>query len=152
HRAAELYRAAAEAGDAPAQDMLSWMLLEGEIMPPDYIEAKRWAEAAAVHGIASSMTRLGMIYHNALGVERDAAVAASWWDKAAARGDADAQAMLGAAFHLGAGVPRDPVVALTWLLRGQKGGSQLAAPFLNPVRTALPPAELARANQLAELP
>src|SRR5262245_47482741 len=29
-RAAELYRAAAEQGDAPAQDMLSWMLLEGD--------------------------------------------------------------------------------------------------------------------------
>src|ERR1700674_2931250 len=32
-RAAELYRAAAEKGDGPAQDMLSWMLLEGDIIP-----------------------------------------------------------------------------------------------------------------------
>ena len=32
-RAAELYRAAAEQGDGPAQDMLSWMLLEGERRP-----------------------------------------------------------------------------------------------------------------------
>ena len=29
-RAAELFRAAAEAGDGLAQDMLSWMLLEGD--------------------------------------------------------------------------------------------------------------------------
>ncbi len=49
------------------------------------------------------MTRLGMIFHNALGVERDANAAADWWRKGATRGDADAQAMLGAAYHLGSG-------------------------------------------------
>jgi TPR repeat protein len=98
------------------------------------------------------MTRLGMIYHNALGVERDAATAARWWEKAAVRGDADAQAMLGAAFHLGSGVPRDPVVALSWLMRGEKGGSQLAAPFLGTVRAALAPAQIAHANAIAAQP
>jgi TPR repeat protein len=89
-RAAKLYRAAAEAGDGPAQDMLSWMLLEGEMIALNPVEARDWAEAAAAQGIAAAMTRLGMIHHNALGVERDAATAAKWWDKAAARGDADA--------------------------------------------------------------
>jgi selenocysteine-specific elongation factor len=77
------------------------------------------------------MTRLGMMYHNALGIGRDPAVAATWWAKAAARGDADGQAMLGAAHLLGAGVPRDGVAALAWLLRATAGGSALAAPFLN---------------------
>ena len=62
-----------------------------------------------------SMTRLGMIYHNALGVERDPAEAAQWWQRAAARGDADGQAMLGAACIFGAGVARDPLAALAWL-------------------------------------
>ena len=80
-RAAELYRLAAEQGDGPAQDMLSWMLLEGECVPADAAEARRWALAAAEQGVAASMTRLGMIYHNALGVERDPAVAAAWWQK-----------------------------------------------------------------------
>jgi TPR repeat protein len=132
--------------------MLSWMLLEGEIIAPDHAEARRWAEAAAAQGIAASMTRLGMIHHNALGVERNPSLAAQWWDKAAARGDADAQAMLGAAFHLGAGVARDPVAALAWLLRGHKGGSALAVPFLDAVRASMTPLELARANELAEQP
>ncbi len=88
------------------------MLLEGEVMTPDYVEARRWAELAAARNIASSMTRLGMIFHNALGAERDPAQAAAWWEKAAALGDADGQAMLGAAYHLGAGVARDPGKAL----------------------------------------
>src|SRR5262245_14651009 len=60
-RAAELYGAAAGLGEAPAQDMLSWMLLEGECMPPDADEAHRWALAAAEQGIASAMTRVGML-------------------------------------------------------------------------------------------
>jgi len=75
-RAAELYRLAADAGDGPAQDMLSWMLLEGEIGEPDYDEARRLAEAAAEQGIPQAMTRLGMLHHDALGVERDPAKAA----------------------------------------------------------------------------
>ena len=63
------------------------------------------------------MTRLGLLYNSALGVERDTAAAAEWWSKAARLRDADGQAMLGAAHHLGAGVARDPVAALAWLIR-----------------------------------
>jgi uncharacterized protein len=143
-RAAELYRAAAEIGDAPAQDMLSWMLLEGETAPFEAGEARRWALAAAEQGIA--MTRLGMIYHNALDVDRDPATAATWWTKAAARGDADGQAMLGASHLLGAGVSRDGVAALAWLLRASAGGSALAAPFLNNARSALSSDEITEAE------
>ena len=91
--------------------MLSWMLLEGEIVHDD-AEARKWALGAAKQHVASSMTRLGMIYHNALGVERDATLAAYWWRRGAERGDADGQAMLGAAYYLGAAVQRDPYQAL----------------------------------------
>jgi len=150
-RAAELYRAAAEQGDGPAQDMLSWMLLEGGI-PVDAVEARRWALAAAEHGIASAMTRVGMLYHNALGVERDPVEAACWWRRGAAHGDADGQAMLGAAHTLGSGVPRDPVAALAWLLRAQAGGSTLAASFLAPARAALDAEGAAEAERRAAAP
>jgi TPR repeat protein len=118
--------------------MLSWMLLEGEVMTPDYIEARHWAELAAAKNIASSMTRLGMIYHNALGAGRDPAQAAAWWQRAAALGDADGQAMLGAAYHLGAGVARDPNKALSLLLTAQTNGSALADRFIAAARGALP--------------
>jgi len=150
-RAAELYRSAAEQGDAQAQDMLSWMLLEGAV-DSDYPEARRWAEAAAAQGIASSMTRLGMIFHNALGVERDAAQAAAWWQRGAERGDADGQAMLGAAHYLGAAVARDPVAALTCLIRARAGGSPLATQFFNAARATLSADEIAEAERRAALP
>ena len=98
------------------------------------------------------MTRLGMLYHNALGVARDSVAAAQWWSKAAALGDADGQAMLGAAHHMGAGVERDAVAALAWLLRAQHSGSKLAAPFLPVARAACTPAQRREAEQRVGLP
>ncbi|MGF6174823.1 tetratricopeptide repeat protein [Ensifer sp. 4252] len=150
--AADYYRRAAEKGDAPAQDMLSWMLLEGEIMPPDPAEARHWAERAAEAGIASSMTRLGMLYHNASGVERDPEKAVHWWRRGAMAGDADAQAMLGAACHMGAGTARDSVAALVWLIRAINGGSALAQPFIGPVRESLSAEETSIAEKRALQP
>src|SRR3984893_16780597 len=85
-RAVELYRAAARQDDGAAQDMLSWMLLEGEGAAPDYVAGRGFAELAAAHGIAAAMTRLGMIFHNALGVERDPGQAVDWWRRGAGRG------------------------------------------------------------------
>lgn len=133
--AMRLYRLAAEQGDAPAQDMLSWMLLETG-READRPEAFRWASAAAESGIAASMTRLGMIHHDALGVERDAGLAAQWWRKGAAAGDADAKAMLGAATLLGQGVAKDPALALTLLTEAEHEGSLLATPFIRAARAA----------------
>ncbi|WP_425265707.1 tetratricopeptide repeat protein [Terrihabitans rhizophilus] len=136
--ALRLYRLAAEAGDAPAQDMLSWMLLEsGEISARE--EALRWADAAAEAGIATSMTRLGMMHHDALGVERDAAKAALWWSRAAEAGDPDGRAMLGAAVLLGQGVERDPARALDLLLAAERDGSTLAIPFIKAAQAAMQP-------------
>jgi TPR repeat protein len=93
-----------------------------------------------------------MIFHNALGVERDPAKAVFWWRRGAERGDADGQAMLGAAFHLGSGVKRDPFEALVWLLRARNGGSPLAGQFFQAVRAALSPAQIADAERRAAAP
>jgi hypothetical protein len=98
------------------------------------------------------MTRMGMLYHNALGVERDPAEAARWWHRGAERGDADGQAMLGAAFALGSGLEHDPVAALAWLLRAQSGGSTLAGSFLGAARAALDATGIAEAESRAATP
>ncbi|WP_020178381.1 tetratricopeptide repeat protein [Methylopila sp. M107] len=148
-RAAELFELAAGQGDAAAQDMLSWMMLEGQGVEYDPTEAREWALAAAEQGVATSMTRLGLIAHNALGMDRDAEEAARWWYEAARRGEADGQAMLGAALHLGAGVEQDDRAAMIWLLRAEQGGSALAAAFMATVREALSPAQLKTATDAA---
>jgi hypothetical protein len=58
--------------------------------------------------------------------------------------------MLGAAHHLGRGVALDRVTALAWLLRGEAGGSTLAARFLGAARAALSPDEIAEAERWAK--
>lgn len=126
------YGRAAAQGDAASQDMLSWMLAEDEANP-DYAQARAWALKAAEQGVAASMTRLGLIYHNALGVERDPVQAAAWWEKAAYRDDGDGQAMLGAAYHLGSGRPRDRIAALAWLKRAKRHYSHFADRFYEAV-------------------
>src|SRR5579863_3154609 len=98
------------------------------------------------------MTRLGMIFHNALGVERDPAKSVHWWRRGAERGDADGQAMLGAAYYLGAGVERDPRQALVWLLRAAAGKSELAPRYVTAARSVLTAAEIADAEQRAAVP
>ena len=116
--------------------MLSWMLLEGQIVPPDPAEARRLAEAAAAQGNAAAMTRLGMIHHNALGVERDPAAAARWWARPRRlrrrRRPGDARRRPA---H-GPGRARDPYAGFVWLLRAQAGGSELAYPFLRAAEAA----------------
>ncbi len=111
--------------------------MEGEVLTADPVEARDWALKAAEGGVAAAMTRLGMIYHNALGVPRDPSQAVHWWRKASVEGDPDGEAMLGAALHLGMGVERDPLAAYEHLLRAEAGGSALAAPFIEAARNAL---------------
>lgn len=144
------YRRAAEQGDAEAQDMLSWMLASSDRRAPDYAQAL--AEKAAAQGVAASMTRIGMLYHNALGLARDMDRAVVWWTKAAYLNDGDAQAMLGAAHCIGQGVPRDPVQAYAWLRRARRNQSKLAENFIYAARVSLDDEQIARAESLADQP
>ncbi|MET0169279.1 MAG: tetratricopeptide repeat protein [Aliihoeflea sp.] len=146
--ALRLYHLAADQGDATAQDMLSWMLAERG----DYEGARVAAEQAAAQGIATSMTRLGNLYYDALGVERDPSRAVGWWQKAALLGDADGQARLGAARLTGTGVVADPVAALALLIRARDGGSKLAVNFIPAATSALSPDQRATATRRAAEP
>jgi hypothetical protein len=98
------------------------------------------------------MTRVGLLYNNALGVERDVAAAAKWWRMAALLGDADGQAMLGAAHHLGAGVARDPIAALAWLTRARAARSKFADRFYAGLRDACSAEQRREAERRAGLP
>jgi TPR repeat protein len=98
------------------------------------------------------MTRMGMLYHNSLGVDRDPVEAVRWWRRGAEAGDADGQAMLAAALHLGLGVERNPIEAFVWLTRAANAGSQLAAPFFDTVRASLSAEDFAEAQRRAGLP
>ncbi len=132
--------------------MLSSILTDTAHRKPDYEQARHWALRAAESGVAASMTRLGSMYNEALGVERDAKEAVKWWRKAAQLGDADGQALLGAALYLGTGVQRDPVAALAWLIRAKDAHSKMADKFYAAVSSACTPEEHADAAARALLP
>ena len=118
---------------------------------PDRLARKVDPDVAALMA-AASITRLGMIFYNALGVERNAQAAADWWRKAATRGDGEGQAMLGAAYHLGSGAPRDAVEAFAWLTWARQNGSPLASQFFEAVRQTLSPEQKAEAERRAAAP
>jgi hypothetical protein len=128
------------------------LLTDSDHRRPDCGQAMQWALQAAKQGVAAAMTRIGLLYNNALGVERDVAAAARWWRKAARHGNGDGQAMLGAAHHLGAGAERDPVTALAWLIRARTLRSKFADRFYDGVRNSCTPEQRREAERRACLP
>lgn len=145
-RARELYEAAAQQGDANAQDALGRLAFD-EGTEASYERARHWSEQAAKQGQADAQARLGTIHHEGLGVERDPQQAASWFLKAAQRGHAGAQMMIGAAYHLGIGVEVDRVAAARWLAASSDQGNDYARAYLKRVWADLTPDEKLRLQQ-----
>jgi len=145
--AAYYYRRAAGRGDVRAQDQLSSILVDGLVAPTHASEAFEWASKAASQASLAAMTRLGLIYHEAKGVERDPATSVHWWQRAARLGDSEAQAMLGAALSLGSGVLRDDIQALAWLLLAKAGGSGLADRYMVPVAKRMSESDVQEAER-----
>jgi TPR repeat protein len=81
-------------------------------------------QGQAISGFADSElpARLGTIYLEGDGVERDNAQAAKWYRLAAERGNASAQARLGEMYSVGWGVPKDHSQAFTWFHKSAQNG------------------------------
>jgi TPR repeat protein len=128
-KAGKLYEWAAARGNADAQDALGRRAFELET-DEGYATARYWSELAAEQGNAYSQTRLGTIYHEGLGVERDPRRAAAYWLSAAQAGHDGAQLAIGAAYHLGIGVPVDRVEAAYFLSLSAAQGNEFAQAYL----------------------
>jgi TPR repeat protein len=68
----------------------------------------------ADHGDALSMSNLGVLYSNGLGVAQDYAKAREWYEKAADKGYASAMTKLGLLYANGEGVAQDYAKAHEW--------------------------------------
>ncbi len=86
-KAADLFRAEAEAGNADAQYMLGAIYNDGQIGPRDYATAARWYEKAASQGVPEAQNSLGYLYDFGLGVPRDQARAEKLYETAALAGN-----------------------------------------------------------------
>jgi uncharacterized protein len=106
-RAAEVWTALAEQGDAEAQYELAFLHYAGLGVPEDQAEAARLYRLAAEQGMAEAKLWLGFLYQVGLGVEEDPTEAARWYALAAAQGNEHAQASLGGMYEVGEGVPQD---------------------------------------------
>lgn len=139
-QAVALYRRAADQGDGDSQDALGRMAFETE-PSADHVASLYWSMKAADQGIAAAQTRLGTIYHEGLGVDRDPGRAAFWFLQAARQGHPGAQMMIGGFCHLGIGIQADRIEAVRWLSRSSLQGNPLARAYLGRVLGELTPEE-----------
>lgn len=81
------FRAAAEKGYTPAQNVLGVNYAKGIGVAQNWTEAVFWFRKAVTGGHAGAAVNLGQCYQNGAGVPRDRAEAARWYRFAAAHGD-----------------------------------------------------------------
>ena len=115
-------RAAAERGDAAAQNNLGLMYVNGRGVTQDYAQAVVWFRKAADQGNALGQYNLGVAYKDGNGVPQDDAQAVVWFRKAVDQGDADAQTNLGWMYSQGRGVAQDDVQAAAWFRKAADQG------------------------------
>ncbi len=92
-----------------------------------FLTAFRYATDDAEKGNAKSMTLLGELYANGLGVPKDDQKAVDWYRLAAARGDANAMFALAMFAINGRAGPRDRELGAKWLAAAAKLGHPEAA-------------------------
>ncbi len=89
----ETLRAAAERGDADAQEQLGTAYQKGDGVKQDDVVADKWFLKAARQGNAQAQFDLGFAYRGGFGVQRDEVQSYMWFDLAAAQGNEGAADM-----------------------------------------------------------
>ena len=118
-------RAAAEQGDADAQNNLGLMYVTGCGVNRDEAEAVRWYRKAAEQGNAHGQFGLGTMYEVGFGgLPEDAAEAIRWYRRAAEQGYIGAQNSLGVMYETGrGGLPKDEAEAVRWYRQAAAQGN-----------------------------
>ncbi len=130
------YRAGAERGCSDCEEALSQIIVDKEI-EAHYELARSQTMRAAAQGSAVAQTRLGTIYHEGLGVERDPGKATALWLRAAEQGHPGAQLMAGVAYHMGHCVKQDRLAAMRLLMASAAQGNEGAEIYLDSVEKDL---------------
>lgn len=124
--AANLFRAAAENGEAKAQAALGSMYYRGKGVPKNEQEAANWFSKAAEQGHVNAQFAIGVMYSAGTGVPKNDQEAAKWYRKAADQGHAKAQNNLGRMYLRGEGVPEDEQTAYFWYILAAEQGNESA--------------------------
>ncbi len=94
-KAAELFRQAAELGNADAQNSLGYMYLHGKGVPGDAAKAEELFLQAADQGHKDALFNLGTVYRDGVNAEPDLTKAEEMFRRAADMGDTEALYCLG---------------------------------------------------------
>jgi TPR repeat protein len=121
-RAATLYRAAAEAGNASAQEALATLLRTGQGVRQDHAEALKWLRQAAGQGRARAQAQIGFSHQFGEGVPEDWKEAAQWCRRSAEQFDRLGLYCLGQMYQFGIGVPQDRERAIRLFDRAEDQG------------------------------
>ncbi len=120
--ALEAWRAAADQGDARAQNNLGGMYDAGLGVPQDDGEAAKWYRLAGEQGLVWAQLNLAHMYREGLGVPQDHGEAVLWYRMAAERGFILAQSNLGWMYLNGLGIQQDNGAAAHWYQRAAEQG------------------------------
>ncbi len=129
--AIDLFRRAADLGEARAMQDLGEIFMEGTAVAKNDEEAARWFRKGAEKGNASAMLFLGGMYRLGNGVEQSDKEAADWFRKAADAGNPAAMYNLGNLYEDGRGVPRDSGLAKQLYQKAAALGDQDSQKRLN---------------------
>ena len=121
-KALELYRKAAEQGNANAQFKLMLLYYNGQGHPRAPDKAAQWASRAAEQGHQEAQVFLGALYEDGEGVPQNYAYAVHWYGKAVAKGHPVAQHNLSILYFNGLGVPQDKCQAVYWSRKAAEQG------------------------------
>jgi TPR repeat protein len=124
HRVAACLALALLAGSLHAQGSLEDGL--AAYRDGDYAKAAQLWRPLADKGDAEAQYRLGSMYAEGKGVERNDATALMWFQRAAERGNAAAQYNVGASYATGVGVEKNDAEAAKWFRRAADQGMAFA--------------------------
>lgn len=154
--AVRLLRPLANEGNAAAQRKLGVMYANGEGVPHDYTEARKWYLMAVGQNDAAAQNELGLMYYLGMGVPEDDAEAQKWFRKAADQGFAGAQNNLGNMYARGNGVPQDYIEAHKWfnlavarMPTSETKGRDTAVANRDSVAAKMTPTQIGEAQKLA---
>ena len=124
--AAELYKQAADLGNAEAMYWIGILYKNGNGVEQSYSKAKEWFEKAAENGDEDVMSAIGYLYENGDGVEQSYSKAKEWYEKAAEHDHATAMLRLGYLYQYGNGVEQSYSKAKEWYEKAAENGSEYA--------------------------
>ena len=113
----------------------------------DYATALNEWRPLAEQGDPSAQFRLGSLYENGDGVQRDFVKARQWYEKAAAQGEAKAQFYLGIQSAYGEGGTLDLVQAYMWYSLAAGNGNAHAPGYRDDLVRQMTPAQLIEAQK-----